>query len=84
MVSDGELVIERENHRWTTVGAHSELDRKVRNGSGRIQVLTWTPMVIDDLVLRGTIREGWKTARRKAMEAASSKEGASGGKEDER
>ena len=71
------LAYEGENHRWAQVGATSELDGNVRNGSGRLQILTWTPMVIDDLVLRGTIREAWKTARRKELKAAEKDKAAS-------
>ena len=82
LIVGGTTVYEGENHHWSKVGATSEIDPGIRNGSGRIQILTWTPMQIDDLVLTGTLREGWKAARRKALAAAASKDAGPGSKED--
>ncbi|MDF1701220.1 MAG: serine/threonine-protein kinase [Planctomycetota bacterium] len=71
---DDKLVIERENHEFTTRGLTSEVARKkIRHGSGLLQLLTWSPLIIDDLTVRGTIREGWKRARREALAAEAAK-----------
>lgn len=32
----------------------------MRSGSGRLQILSWTPVVIDDLKLQGTLLKAWK------------------------
>jgi tRNA A-37 threonylcarbamoyl transferase component Bud32 len=57
---DGELIAQKSETIWTHVGGTSDIDPKTRRGSGRIQILTWTPMAIDDLVLEGTVRKSWR------------------------
>jgi hypothetical protein len=66
---DGELVVQRHETSWEQKGAESEIDPKVRNGSGRIQILTWTPMAIDDLRLEGRVREGWRARQKERLTA---------------
>ncbi len=76
----GRLVFQGENHRWSKVGGRSEIDGGIRNGSGRIQILSWTPVYLDDLVLTGTLREAWKVARRAERAAAAPAKPADDGK----
>ncbi|MDA1194979.1 MAG: serine/threonine-protein kinase [Planctomycetota bacterium] len=73
----GKLVLERSNLEWAMRGARSERDRKIRNGSGRLQILSWSPMVIDDLTVRGTVTEAWKVARRAVLAARAERDEAS-------
>lgn len=65
---DGELVVQRSERTWAERGATSDLDPRVRSGSGRIQLLTWTSAAIDDLRLTGTLRESWRKAREAELE----------------
>ncbi len=60
---DGELIVERSEPAWAERGGTSDLEPRMRNGSGRIQVLTWTPAAIDDLRITGTLRPSWIRAR---------------------
>ncbi|MDJ0520619.1 MAG: serine/threonine-protein kinase [Planctomycetota bacterium] len=64
---DDELILTRRKESWAQRGARSESNRRMRNGSGRIQILTWTPLRIDDLRLEGKISERWKERRRRAL-----------------
>jgi len=64
-----ELIVERTRSSWADRGGHSDSNKRVRQGSGRIQILTWTPLVIDDLVLEGKVSERWKRHRRIEREA---------------
>jgi len=65
---DDELILRKSKASWEQRGAQSDSNPKIRNGSGRIQILTWTPLVIDDLRLEGKISEHWKTRRRLEIE----------------
>ncbi len=66
-----ELIVERTKTSWADRGAHSDSNKRIRQGSGRIQILTWTPLVIDGLVLEGKVSERWK--RHRQTERASRK-----------
>ena len=65
---DGRLVIERERTSWASRGESSPTNERVRNGSGRLQILTWTPIVLDDLRFVGTLTERWKERRKREMQ----------------
>ena len=63
-----DLIVQRVNSQWITRGGRSEIDPKVRNGSGRIQILTWTPLAIDDLMLEGRVMKRWRQTREREMQ----------------
>ena len=67
---DDVLKLQRARASWIERGSCRESNKRIRNGSGKIQILTWTPLVIDDLRLEGKISEKWKTRRRRDMEAS--------------
>ncbi len=64
---DDKKVYEGENLSWRERGRSSPTDKRIRNGSGRIQILTWSPLLLDDLRVRGTITDAWRDARRAAV-----------------
>jgi hypothetical protein len=53
-VDDVEILSE-EKPAWADRGKTSDRSKTVRNGTGRIQILTWTPQAIDNLTLSGVI-----------------------------
>jgi hypothetical protein len=57
---DGQLVVSEEKSEWATRGRGSDADPMVGRGSGRLQVATWTPAAIDDLVVTGVVRKQWR------------------------
>ncbi len=64
-----ELIVQKTKAKWAQRGGSSDSNRRIRQGSGRIQILTWTHLVIDDLVLEGKVSERWKQLRRAKLEA---------------
>ena len=71
---DGKLILERKKPSWASRGRASPTDPHIRNGSGRLQILTWTPVAIDDLEFIGTPTQRWKEWRQSVMaEAARTK-----------
>jgi hypothetical protein len=54
---DGKEIASEERPEWARIGAG-------RGGSGRIQILTWTPQAIDNLRLSGRVKESWRKERR--------------------
>ena len=64
-----ELIVQKTKARWAQRGGTSDSNKRIRQGSGRIQILTWTHLVIDDLVLEGKVSETWKKRRRAKLEA---------------
>lgn len=77
LLVDGQEILRRQKTSWAERGGHSPSNPRVRNGSGRLQILTWTQLVIDDLRITGTPTEAWMEARRRAMAA----DGAAPGKD---
>jgi hypothetical protein len=57
---DGREIASAQRTEWQTRGRASDIDRLVRGGTGRIQILSWTPVAIDDLTITGTILERWR------------------------
>jgi hypothetical protein len=58
-VDDREIRSE-EQAEWATRGRSSDREKGIRGGTGRIQILTWTPQAIDDLRLSGVVMERWR------------------------
>ncbi len=54
---------------WAKVGKDSEM-LSMSRGSGRIQLLTWNTVEIDNLVLTGQVRESWRVDQKKKAEEA--------------
>ncbi len=66
---DGRLVASEERSEWERRGTGSERQPGMRQGSGAIRLLTYTPLAIDNLVLAGTVRRGWLEAQRAKVKA---------------
>ena len=56
-------VFRQKEPRWAKVGKNSDLAPMSR-GSGRIQLLTWNTVEIDNLVLTGDVRASWRAAQK--------------------
>ncbi len=67
-VDDG-LVAEHAVDAWKEIGTRSDRVRTMRLGTGRISLLSWTPLLIDDIVLRGVVQQGWRAEREAALAA---------------
>jgi serine/threonine-protein kinase len=80
---DQRLVAERREARWAEVGTGSDRVRTMRLGTGRISLLTWTPLLVDDIVLRGVVQTRWRAARTAALaaEAREARETAAAGED---
>ncbi|MFM8979282.1 MAG: protein kinase domain-containing protein [Planctomycetia bacterium] len=61
---DDRLVASEERSEWERRGTQSERQPAMRQGSGAIRLLTYTPLAIDNLVLTGTVRRAWLEAQR--------------------
>ncbi len=57
---DGEVVASQEDASWARIGRKSDREKRIRGGTGLIQILTWTPQAIDDLKLSGVVLERWR------------------------
>ena len=70
---DDQFILRETREIWQRMGGRrSDVPgAAMRGGSGLLQVLTWTPLVIDDLRLEGTLLEAWK--KDKAEEEADRK-----------
>ncbi|MEZ6007915.1 MAG: protein kinase [Planctomycetota bacterium] len=66
---DGRIVATHREPRWAELGTRSDRDRGMRHGTGRISLLTWTPVLVDDIVLRGVVQQGWRAEREAALAA---------------
>lgn len=59
-VNDSQIA-RKQVSEWARVGHYSDRNPKIRaTGSGRVQVLTWTPQAIDDLRLTGYVLERYR------------------------
>ena len=67
LVVDDKLIVQKRNIRWGHTGKHLEAGDGFRNGSGMIQILSTTPLSIDDLVIEGTVTKNWREMRRIEM-----------------
>jgi tRNA A-37 threonylcarbamoyl transferase component Bud32 len=65
---DDKLVAREERDEWGRRGTQSERQPAMRNGTGTIRILTYTPLAIDNLRLTGTVRSTWLEAQRAERE----------------
>ncbi|MDJ0974903.1 MAG: protein kinase [Planctomycetota bacterium] len=66
-----EEVWTRRESVWRSTGTDSEVaPGELRRGSGKLSILSWSTVRIDNLELTGLVREAWKTERRKAENEA--------------
>lgn len=61
---DDRLVASEERSEWERRGTQSERQPGMRQGSGALRLLTYTPLAIDNLLLSGTVRRAWLEAQR--------------------
>ena len=57
---NGKVVTSAEDASWARIGRKSDREKRIRGGTGLIQILTWTPQAIDDLKLSGVVLERWR------------------------
>jgi len=75
LIVDDELIVQKKMASWGYRGKHAT---GFRNGSGMIQILTLTPLAIDNLVFEGHVTDRWRAQRKreiKARDAAREKAG---------
>jgi len=80
LIVDDELIVQKKMASWGYRGKHAT---GFRNGSGMIQILTLTPLAIDNLVFEGHVTDRWRAQRKreiKARDAAREKAGEREGK----
>lgn len=53
------LIATETRPEWANRGKDSERVRSMSRGTGVVQLLTWTPVAIDNLRLEGTLKESW-------------------------
>ena len=67
LIVDGEQIVQQKNPRWDGTGKHRVSGDRFRNGSGLLQILTTTPLAIDDLILEGMVRPKWREQRKRQI-----------------
>jgi hypothetical protein len=81
---DGEEIVRRREAGWEQRGDHSGIDKRIRHGSGRIQILTWTPMAIDNLSIEGRVMDRWRRWQKRRIEDARKEQESEDAKKKER
>ena len=63
---DDRLVAQMSRSEWGNVGTNSDLERTkhMKYGTGRIQLLTWTPLLVYDVAMTGKLNRRWLQDRR--------------------
>ena len=81
---DDRLVGEMQHADWGNVGTYSDRRSDMSHGTGRIQLLTWTPLVVDDVAMVGTPSRRWIADSRRdlARRKKASDEGGRRGSDD--
>ncbi|MHC5010296.1 MAG: hypothetical protein ACYTG6_05005, partial [Planctomycetota bacterium] len=57
---DDEEIASAERPSWAEHGRTSDRDRRVRGGTGLLQIVTWTPAAVDNVELAGVLLEAWR------------------------
>jgi hypothetical protein len=58
LIVDNVVVAAETREEWSRIGSGLP-GSGISNGTGLIQILTWTPMAIDDLTFHGTVKRSW-------------------------
>ena len=69
LVVDGELVVQKREAAWAERGRNRKPGGDFRNGSGMLQILTLTPLAIENLELEGRVSDTWRAERKRILEA---------------
>ena len=66
---DGRMVAEMQEKSWGKVGTNSDIRKEMSHGTGRLQLLTWTPLIVSEITLKGTLSRRWEKDRRAHLDA---------------
>ena len=64
---EARLVAEWQEDHWRGMGTFSDRRPTMRRGTGLLQLLTWTPLIVEELRIGGVLQRRWRSDREQAL-----------------